>query len=72
MGSDWVFDLNEALDQGGATVGPLVITLVLSLKGSLSELCHSAYFRAALPGQVLREQTHLTRHAARREASALL
>lgn len=33
MGSGWVFGLNEALDQGGATVGPLVVALVLYLKG---------------------------------------
>jgi hypothetical protein len=34
LGSGWVFGLNEALDQGGATVGPLVVALVLFLKGS--------------------------------------
>ena len=33
MGSGWVFGLNEAMDQGGATVGPLVVALVLFLKG---------------------------------------
>lgn len=33
LGSGWVFGLNEALDQGGATVGPLVVALVLWLKG---------------------------------------
>ncbi len=33
MGSGWAFGLNEALDQGGATVGPLVVALVLYLKG---------------------------------------
>lgn len=33
LGSGWVFGLNEALDQGGATVGPLVVALVLFLKG---------------------------------------
>jgi MFS family permease len=33
-GFGWVFGLNEALDQGGATVGPLVVALVLFLKGS--------------------------------------
>ncbi len=33
MGSGWVFGLNEALDQGGAKVGPLVVALVLYLKG---------------------------------------
>jgi predicted MFS family arabinose efflux permease len=33
IGSGWVFGLNEALDQGGATVGPLITALVLYLKG---------------------------------------
>jgi len=33
IGHGWVFGLNEALDQGGATVGPLVVALVLYLKG---------------------------------------
>ncbi len=33
IGQGWVFGLNEALDQGGATVGPLIVALVLYLKG---------------------------------------
>ncbi|HLK56930.1 MAG TPA: MFS transporter [Chthonomonadaceae bacterium] len=33
LGSGWVFGLNEAMDQGGATVGPLIVALVLYLKG---------------------------------------
>lgn len=33
LGSGWVFGLNEFLDQFGATVGPLVVALVLFLKG---------------------------------------
>ena len=33
IGRGWVFGLNEALDQGGATVGPLIVALVLYLKG---------------------------------------
>jgi predicted MFS family arabinose efflux permease len=33
IGAGWVFGLNEALDQGGATVGPLTTALVLYLKG---------------------------------------
>jgi hypothetical protein len=37
MGSGWAFGLNEAMDQGGATVGSLVVALVLYLKGQ----CHS-------------------------------
>jgi MFS family permease len=33
MGQGWVFGLNEALDQTGATLGPLVVGLVLFLHG---------------------------------------
>ncbi len=37
IGRGWVFGLNEALDQGGATVGPLIAALVLYLKGGFRE-----------------------------------
>jgi MFS family permease len=37
MGIGWVFGLNEAMDQGGATVGPLVVALVLYLRGGYRE-----------------------------------
>src|SRR5215469_13242269 len=33
IGAGWVFGLNEALDQAGATIGPLLMALVLSLTG---------------------------------------
>ena len=33
LGRGWVFGLNEALDQVGATIGPLVVALVLFLNG---------------------------------------
>src|SRR5438067_8022854 len=33
IGPGWVFGLNEALDQAGATVGPLLMAFVLYLKG---------------------------------------
>jgi predicted MFS family arabinose efflux permease len=33
IGAGWVFGLNEALDQAGATIGPLVMALVLYLSG---------------------------------------
>jgi MFS family permease len=33
MGQGWVFGLNEALDQTGATLGPLLVSLVLYLHG---------------------------------------
>jgi predicted MFS family arabinose efflux permease len=32
LGSGWVFGLNEALDQSGATLGPLIAALILYLK----------------------------------------
>jgi MFS family permease len=34
LGKGWVFGLNTALDETGATVGPLVIALVLLMKGT--------------------------------------
>jgi predicted MFS family arabinose efflux permease len=37
IGQGWVFGLNEALDQLGATVGPLIVALVLFLKGSYKD-----------------------------------
>jgi len=33
LGAGWVFGLNEALDQAGATIGPLLMALVLYLTG---------------------------------------
>src|SRR6266700_3375945 len=33
IGAGWVFGLNEALDQAGATIGPLLIALILYLNG---------------------------------------
>jgi len=33
MGRGWVFGLNEAMDQAGATLGPLLVALVLYVKG---------------------------------------
>jgi predicted MFS family arabinose efflux permease len=33
IGQGWVFGLNEALDQTGATIGPLITALVLYLRG---------------------------------------
>lgn len=37
MGLGWVFGINEALDQAGATIGPLIVALVLFLKGGYRE-----------------------------------
>ena len=33
IGAGWAFGLNEALDQVGATIGPLLVALILFLKG---------------------------------------
>jgi hypothetical protein len=33
IGTGWVFGLNEAMDQAGATLGPIIVALVLFLKG---------------------------------------
>jgi MFS family permease len=37
IGRGWAFGLHEALDQAGATIGPLVLALVLALDGSYKE-----------------------------------
>src|SRR6266550_3967753 len=34
LGRGWVYGLNTALDETGATIGPLVVALVLFLKGN--------------------------------------
>src|SRR5205809_553635 len=34
IGAGWVFGLNEALDQAGATIGPLLMALVLYVNGN--------------------------------------
>jgi len=48
IGRGWVFGLNEALDQGGATVGPLITALVLYLKGGYREAFAVLLISAAL------------------------
>src|SRR6516162_4401958 len=35
IGAGWVFGLNEALDQAGATMGPLLMALILYLHGGI-------------------------------------
>src|SRR5437868_1365438 len=34
LGKEWVYALNTALDQAGATIGPLLIAVVLLLRGN--------------------------------------
>jgi predicted MFS family arabinose efflux permease len=48
MGQGWVFGLNEALDQAGATIGPLIIALVLFIKGGYRQ----GYALLAIPAIV--------------------
>lgn len=45
VGQGWVFGFHEAMDQLGATVGPLIVALVLLLHGSY----HHAYALLAIP-----------------------
>jgi len=37
LGNGWVFGLNEALDQAGATIGPLIVSFVLFMKGGYKD-----------------------------------
>lgn len=45
IGQGWVFGLNEALDQTGATMGPLITALVLYLRGGY----HRAFASLLMP-----------------------
>jgi predicted MFS family arabinose efflux permease len=47
MGRGWVFGFNEALDQTGATIGPLLVAVVLYLKGGYRN-CFAALLIPAL------------------------
>src|SRR5213078_3426840 len=44
IGHGWVFGLNEALDQSGATVGPLIVALVLYLRKEVIDTASQYYF----------------------------
>lgn len=48
IGQGWVFGFHEALDQIGATIGPLVVALVLSLHGGY----HHAYALLVVPAAI--------------------
>jgi hypothetical protein len=48
IGQGWVFGLNEALDQAGATIGPLIMALVLFVKGGY----RNGYALLAIPAVV--------------------
>jgi predicted MFS family arabinose efflux permease len=48
LGRGWVFRLNEALDQGGASVGSLITALVLYLRGSYHYAFAVLFVSAAL------------------------
>ena len=47
-GYGWAFGLHEALDQAGATVGPLVVAVVLAVHGSYTEALAFLALPAAL------------------------
>jgi MFS family permease len=48
LGSGWIFGFNEALDQSGATLGPLVVALVLYLHGGYQHAFGVLLFSALL------------------------
>lgn len=48
LGNGWVFGLNEALDQIGATVGPLIVSLVLFLHGGYAHAYATLLISASL------------------------
>ena len=37
LGSGWVFGVREALDAAGAMLGPLIVAVVLALRGSFQD-----------------------------------
>ena len=45
IGAGWVFGLNEALDQAGATMGPLLMALILYLHGGF----HTSFAALLIP-----------------------
>lgn len=49
IGRGYSFALHEALDQGGAVAGPLLVALVLALTGSF----HTAFALLAIPGAAM-------------------
>lgn len=75
IGSGKVFGLNEALDQAGATFGPLIVALVLYLRGGFREgfavllisalLCVVTLFLARFlypqPGELSAPETQITK-----------
>lgn len=48
LGHGWVFGFNEAMDQTGATIGPLIVALVIALGGGFT----SAFAGLAIPAIV--------------------
>ncbi len=67
MGRGWVFGLNEALDQAGATMGPLVMALVLFMHDGYRQ----GYALLAIPALITvatiwpRDTSSLTRGTSR-------
>jgi MFS family permease len=48
LGYGWTFGLHEALDQGGALVGPLVVSVVLSFRGEYRSAFAILFFPAVV------------------------
>lgn len=73
----WVFGVNEALDQAGATLGPLIVALMLYLKGGYRSgfvmllipalLCLTtiltAWFFYRKPHEFEKEESHVSAHS---------
>jgi MFS family permease len=49
LGHGWVFGLNEALDQTGATLGPLITALILHRHKDIVTLSRWCWFRVCYP-----------------------
>jgi MFS family permease len=59
LGGGWVFGVREALDAGGATVGPLLVAIVVSLHGGYRE----AFAFLAIPATLTLVMLTVTRRA---------
>src|SRR5438132_1139027 len=74
IGAGWVFGLNEALDQAGATIGPLLVALILYFNGGFSDrircAAHSGFALPRDPGRGKIAASTLTRTGARRATHA--
>ena len=82
IGAGWVFGLNEALDQAGATMGPLLMALILYLQGGFHTgfaallipalLCLGTLFAARVLHPAARTRARHRTHFRHDEANARL